>query len=119
MKRARNRSDDLRKLVLDVSERLSCEQILITRGAEGTLAYTAGEGFCSVPALAVPSAVVDRVGAGDSVLAVSSLCVARRAPMEIVGLVANAVGSQAIATVGNRTATQKATLFKYIESLVK
>jgi rfaE bifunctional protein nucleotidyltransferase chain/domain len=116
---ARNRHDDLRTLVLDVAERLSCEHVLITRGAEGTLAYTAGEGFCSVPALAGPSAVVDRVGAGDSVLAVSSLCVARKAPMEIVGLVANAVGSQAIATVGNRTATQKATLFKYIESLVK
>jgi bifunctional ADP-heptose synthase (sugar kinase/adenylyltransferase) len=116
---ARNRSDDLRTLVLDVAERLSCEQILITRGAEGTLAYTAGEGFCSVPALVGPSAVVDRVGAGDSVLAVSSLCVARRAPMEIVGLIANAVGSQAIATVGNRTATQQATLFKHIESLVK
>ena len=46
--------------------------------------------------------VVDRVGAGDAVLAVTALCVSQGAPAEVVGFLGNLVGAQAVATVGHR-----------------
>jgi rfaE bifunctional protein kinase chain/domain/rfaE bifunctional protein nucleotidyltransferase chain/domain len=114
---ARSRRRDLRDIVLEVAEKLSCERILITRGQQGCLCYSKEESFFEIPAFT--SRVVDRVGAGDAVLAVTTLCVAQNAPMEVVGFIGNAVGAQAVATVGHRKPIERVPLFKHIESLLK
>jgi len=114
---ARSRRKELREIVLDVGSRLSCGHIVITRGHDGCLAYTEKEGFFDVPAFA--GDVVDRVGAGDAVFSLASLCVAQGAPAEVVGFVGNAVGAEAVATVGHRSGIQRIPLFRHIESLLK
>ena len=113
----RDRQKDLREIVLEVSEKLSCNQIIITRGATGCLSYSRDDGFFEVPAFATQ--VVDRVGAGDAVFSMTSLCVAQGAPMEVVGFIASTVGAEAVATVGHRTATQRVPLVRHIETLLK
>ena len=114
---ARSRLRDLRDVVLEVSEKLSCSRITVTRGQQGCLCYSEEEGFFEVPAFA--SQVVDRMGAGDTVLSVTALCVAQGAPTEVVGLIANAAGAEAVATVGHRTSLQRVSLLRHIESLLK
>ena len=114
---ARSRLRDLRDIVLEVSEKLSCSRITVTRGQQGCLCYADDEGFFEVPAFA--GRVVDRLGAGDTVLSVTALCVAQGAPMEVVGLIANAAGAEAVATVGHRTPIQRVSLLRHIESLLK
>jgi rfaE bifunctional protein kinase chain/domain/rfaE bifunctional protein nucleotidyltransferase chain/domain len=114
---ARNRRKDLRSIVQQISDKLSCGKIMITRGAHGALCYSHNDGFFDVPALA--SHVVDRVGAGDAVLSVTSLCVAQNAPVEIVGLIGNAVGAQAVNTVGNARRIEKVPLIRFIQSALK
>ena len=42
---ARNRTKDLRLIVAEAAERLSCRQMLVTRGRSGNLGYHAKEGF--------------------------------------------------------------------------
>ena len=114
---ARNRRGDLRKMILEVSRRLSCGRISITRGKYGSLCYNADDGFFEVPAFA--SQVVDRIGAGDAFLSLTALCVAQSAPMEVVGFIGNAVGAQAVATIGHRKSIEREALFRHIESLLK
>ena len=114
---ARSHRGDLRDLVLRVADRLSCKSIIITRGEHGSLCFGRDEGFFEVPGFAVR--VTDRLGAGDAVLSVAALCAAQRSPIEIAGFVGNAVGAQAVATVGNRASTERLSLVKYIESLLK
>jgi len=63
--------------------------------------------------------VVDRVGAGDALFAISSLCMVQGMPIEAVGFVANAVGSQAVGIIGNKASVERVSLMKYIESLMK
>ena len=63
--------------------------------------------------------IVDRVGAGDAVLSVVSLCVAQDSPMEIAGFIGNAVGAHAVATLGHRDSIERASLYKHLESLLK
>lgn len=113
----RNRRKDIRSIVLEVAKKLSCDRIMITRGSQGALCYSKEEGFFELPALA--NHIVDRVGAGDAVLSVTSLCVAQNAPMEIVGLIGNAVGAQAVVTVGNQRSIERVPLFKFIQSALK
>ncbi len=114
---ARDRRGDLKKMALDVSEKLSCEQIIVTRGKYGCLCYRRGEDFVQVPALA--NQVVDRMGAGDAFLSLTSLLAPQKAPMEMLGFVGNAVGAQAVATVGHRQPIERASLFKHMECLLK
>ena len=114
---ARSRHRDLSDIVQEVAERLCCPRLLITRGQDGCLAFDSVDGFFEVPAFA--GRIVDRVGAGDAVFSLTSLCVARQAPMDIVGFVGNAVGALAVSVMNNQTTIQRVPLAKQIESLLK
>lgn len=114
---ARDRRGDLKHIVLDISRKLQCDRVAVTRGKNGCLLYSKQEGFVEVPALA--GEVIDRMGAGDAFLSLTTLCVAQQAPMEATGFIGNAVGAQAVATVGHRRFIERAPLFKHIEALLK
>ena len=114
---ARDRRGDLRPMVLDVSQKLGCGRVSVTRGKYGCLCYSADEGFFEIPAFA--EQVVDRMGAGDAFLSLTALCVVQGAPMEVVGLIGNAVGAQAVATVGHRRSIEPVPLFRQIKSLLE
>ncbi len=108
---------NLREMMLNVSRKLGCEQVVVTRGKNGSVCYSGDEGFVEVPAFT--DLVVDRIGAGDAVFSLTSLCLSQQAPIEVVGFVGNAVGAQAVAIMGNRTAIEPVSLYKHIESLLK
>ena len=112
-----SRRRPLRGIVQEVSDKLGCDKMVITRGEAGALCYGRDEGFFEVPAFALN--VVDRIGAGDAVFSATASCVALGAPMEVVGLIGNAAGAEAVATVGNRTSLQRVPMFRHIESLLK
>lgn len=113
----RSRLGDLRTLITEASVRTSCPRIMVTRGSAGTLLYRDGVGFVQTPALA--SKVVDRIGAGDAVLALTSLCAAAGVPDDAIGFIANAVGALAVQIVCNRTSIERTQLVRFIESLLK
>jgi len=113
---ARSRSKDLRIIIAEIAEKLSCERMLITRGQQGCLCYRKGEGFFDIPSFT--NRIVDRIGAGDALLAVSALCAAQAVPIEIIGFIGNVVGAQAVEIVGNRSAINGATVFGQIESFL-
>ncbi len=70
-----------------------------------------------MPALATQ--VVDRVGAGDAVLCLTALCVAQKAPPEIVGFIGNVVGAEAVKILGNQSSIERIPLYRHIECLLK
>jgi rfaE bifunctional protein kinase chain/domain/rfaE bifunctional protein nucleotidyltransferase chain/domain len=113
----RSRNKDVREIVLHVADKLSCDRITITRGQQGCLCYGRNEGFFDIPAFGIR--IADRVGAGDAVLAVTALCVAQNAPMEVVGFIGNVVGAQAVAIVGHRRFIEREALTGHVESLLK
>ncbi len=104
-------------MVQRLSDHLECPRIIVTQGSLGCSCYESGTGFSRVPAFA--GQVVDRVGAGDAFLSITSLCVVQESPMEIVGFIGNVVGAQAVATVGHRKSVERAALYKHIESLLR
>jgi rfaE bifunctional protein kinase chain/domain/rfaE bifunctional protein nucleotidyltransferase chain/domain len=113
----RDRNSDLKDVISGLYNKLSCQSVMVTRGKNGCLAYNREEGFVAVPALATK--VVDRMGTGDAFLSITALCVKQKAPLEMVGFIGNAVGAQAVATVGHSRFIEKAPLLKHIETLMK
>ncbi|HVZ23115.1 MAG TPA: PfkB family carbohydrate kinase [Vicinamibacterales bacterium] len=114
---ARNPSGDLQQIVCGVAEELKCPRTLITRGSQGCLCYDPSVGFVEVPGFAIRT--VDRVGAGDAVFGITALCAALKAPIEVIGFIGNAVGTQAVGIVGNERFIERAPLIKHIEALLK
>ncbi len=113
----RNPTGDLPPIVQRVADALHCPRVLVTRGAQGCLCYSHDEGFFHVPGFAIRT--VDRVGAGDAVFAIGSLCAALGVPIEVIGFVGNAVGTEAVGIVGNERFIEKAPLLKHVEALLK
>jgi sugar/nucleoside kinase (ribokinase family) len=113
---ARDWRGDLRPVVCDVSERLSCGHVMVTCGKRGALCYSTESGFTEVPALAAK--VVDRVGAGDAFLSVTAPLVAIGAPMDLVGFAGNVAGAEAVATVGHRRYLQREAFAKHMQTLL-
>jgi len=107
----------LEDLITRIAKELSCRHVAVTRGRHGSLTYAADDGFFEIPALS--DEVIDRVGAGDAFLSVTSPCVANGNPMNIVGFIGNAVGALKVRIVCNRASVEPVPLFKFISALLK
>lgn len=112
-----DRLSDLRSLILQINKKLRCGRIVITRGKNGSLAFSKKQGFVEVPVFS--KQVVDTIGAGDAFFSLTAPCVFMGEPMEIVGFIGNAVGAMKVLIVGNRSSVEPIPLFKYISTLLK
>jgi bifunctional ADP-heptose synthase (sugar kinase/adenylyltransferase) len=112
----RERFAHVEDLIIGVTKKLSCGKMILTRGTEGCIVYSYDD-FVSIPAFS--ERVIDTMGAGDAFISITSPLVANKTPMNIVGFVGNAVGALKCMYVGNKEPIEKATLYKYITSLMK
>ena len=111
------RDGKIRDLLLEVSRRIDCGNFTVTMGKTGSLHYSTEGEITEVPAFATK--IVDRVGAGDAVLALSTLLVAQQVPWDIVGFVGNVAGAEMVVELGNRVPINKVALAKHVVSLMK
>lgn len=93
------------------------QQAMITMGKIGAYTCKQGEDISEVPAFATN--VIDRVGAGDAVLAITSLFAYQNAPSEITAFVGNVVGAEAVNIMGHKRFIEKVPLMKHIAHLLK
>jgi rfaE bifunctional protein nucleotidyltransferase chain/domain len=114
---ARDLRGEIEPMMKALSAKLDCPLITVTRGSRGSVVLDRATGFHFVPALA--QRVVDRVGAGDASLSISSLLAAVGAPAEVVGFVGNVAGAWAVSVVGNEKSIERVGLIKQIETLLK
>jgi len=108
---------NLEHLITEVSKKINCQKIIVTRGHKGSLTYSAKEGFCEIPVFSRD--IVDRIGAGDAFFSIASPCVYKGNPMKVAGFIGNAVGAMKVLIVGNRMSVEPIPLFKYIATLLK
>lgn len=114
----RMRNTGYRELLSVLTRRIDCPRFMVTLGRIGTLAWDRSSGeFQEAPALATK--VVDRVGAGDAVLALTGMLAAIGAPWDVIGLVGNVAGAEMVGDLGNRVSIEKGTLSKHVLSLLK
>lgn len=113
----RDKSSSLQVLMKQIKEELSCELIIVTRGAEGSMSYSEKEGFLSCPSLVEQG--IDKIGAGDAFFAFVAPCFAANVQQKLLNFIGNAVGALAIQIVGNRESVKYVDLAKFITRLLK
>jgi len=112
----RNRTETVEHLVENLSGNIKSDTIVITRGKNGSLGYNDAF-FSTCPAFA--SKVVDRIGAGDTLLAITSLCFAAKIPIDLVLLLGNISAARMVASIGTGMKLNKVDLLKSILTLMK
>jgi rfaE bifunctional protein nucleotidyltransferase chain/domain len=113
----RDLSGQLRSMMDFLANKMDCSQFVVTRGKKGCYVRGGAGEFVAVPAFA--QRVVDRIGAGDAFLSVTSLAAFLKAPAEVLGFIGNVVGAQAVEILGNSKSIDKAGVKKFIVSLLK
>jgi rfaE bifunctional protein nucleotidyltransferase chain/domain len=113
---ARSRRAPLHGLVEELAAKMGGSKVLVTQGKRGSTLFASGKEFVS-PAFV--GSVVDRIGSGDAVLAITSLCVAAKMEPEVVSFLSNVVGAMKVQIVGNRSAIDRTALLKFVQTLLK
>jgi rfaE bifunctional protein nucleotidyltransferase chain/domain len=115
---AHNRHDPIEKVAKIVGQNIGAKNIAITQGTEGAfLLNFSKDKRLNVPALSTK--VVDRVGAGDTFLAISSLCLGGKLPPDISIFLGSAAAAMDVQIVCNRDSIEPVGLIKYIGTLLK
>lgn len=112
----RNRTDTVEQLTRGLSKRIKSDVIVITRGNKGSSALN-NDVFTNCPAFA--NKIVDRIGAGDTLLAITSLCFATGIPTDLTLFIGNLAAAEKVASMGTGMKLSKINLLKTIESLLK
>jgi rfaE bifunctional protein kinase chain/domain/rfaE bifunctional protein nucleotidyltransferase chain/domain len=113
---ARSRTEPLAELIAGLTGKLRCTRFLVTQGRAG-VSYFEGEREVRSPAFA--TSAIDRIGSGDALLAVSSLCVAAGIPGDVTAFLANVIGAQKVQIMGNRSSVDRVATVKFVQALLK
>jgi rfaE bifunctional protein kinase chain/domain len=86
-----------------ISEMLDCENVLITRGENGMSLLSKREKMTHIPTVA--REVYDVTGAGDTVIATLTLCLAAGASLQEAAIIANHAAGVVVGKIGTATLT--------------
>lgn len=106
----------VRPMIDHLAPRMGCENFVITRGKRGSLIRCGSGQHIEVPAFA--RKIVDRVGAGDAFLSVTSMAAKLGAQPELICFIGNLVGALAVEVLGNQKSIDKASVKEYAASLL-
>jgi len=112
----RDSAPDYLKVVPMYMNAKKATHAVLTLGAEGLLVFGDSGAVEKIPALSEKT--VDRVGAGDAVLAISSLYATIGAPLKIIGLMASIAASFEIGQLGHSKPLPKRDLLKSLKALL-
>ena len=113
----RNKLAPIEELLIRLYEELRLEFLVVTSGSSGSLCYDINRKLYKCPAFA--SKIVDRVGAGDTFIAVSSLCFVTGIPTDLSLFISTLAASEAVLTMGTNIYLNKLNLLKAIEVKLK
>ena len=112
----RNITKPVEELMINLYEKMQCQEIIITQGKNGLIGYSQEEGVMHCPAFA--HKVVDRVGAGDTVLSMTSLSLSTGMPRDISLILGNLAGAQSVSMVCNEGALNRNLMLKSLKSII-
>lgn len=112
-----NPATNLVELAEEALERLTAKQIAVTMGHKGVFLLDNKGNSCQVPAL-LEGRIVDRIGAGDCFLSLSSLAAYADYPLEIVGFLGNIAGWEGTQFMGTSGRVTKAAILKHIKTML-
>ena len=114
----RNKNDDIYILSKQLKKRLKTSNLLVTRGKNGAVIIN-GKNNDLIECPAYANNVIDRVGAGDSMLSIISLLIKIGATKDLTLLLGSFAGAASVETIGNSTFLKKKNFLRHLEFALK
>ena len=108
----RLREGELVTLAAKLKEEVSANYITVTQGRAGAFLLNDGKKPINCPGFAVD--IVDKIGAGDALLALLSVCLFSEIEEELALFIASLAAAQSVESIGNSKPVDKVKLLKTI-----
>jgi len=113
----RQRDGNLQALAIELKNLINARNISVTKGKDGAFLLGDNENQFECPAFA--NEVVDKIGSGDALLALLSLCLYKEMDENLSLLIASVAAAQSVESIGNSMPINKINLLKTISHFLK
>ncbi|MDC0529759.1 PfkB family carbohydrate kinase [Pelagibacteraceae bacterium] len=113
----RDKSGNIEKMGLKLIKYLNIKKLVITRGSKGAVLIEKTGKAIYAPAFA--NKIIDKVGAGDAMLAVISLCMKIKMPSDLSLFLGSLAGATAVESIGNSSFINKDEMIRKIQFSIK
>ena len=114
----RDRTNDLKILIKKLSKEQKIKNLVVTRGSNGAVFYNLKKNNFKLSD-AFAKKAIDKVGAGDTMLAMMALCLKSGFTYDLSLLIGSLAASFSTETMGNKEPLSKTKILKSIEHLLK
>ncbi len=114
----RDKFTDSKVLIKQLNSKLKIKNLMVTQGKKGSILFN-NEKKVFYECAAYAEKVVDKVGAGDSMVAISAALIHKKINPKLALLVASLAASQKVENIGNSKSINKIKILKSIEHLLK
>ena len=114
----RDNESSVETLMKKLANGLHIKNMVVTKGSKGATLYFAEEDkYYNCPAFAAK--VVDKIGAGDAMLALLSCSIKTGFKEDLALFVGSLAAAQSVETIGNSTPVSKVKLLKTFQHIIK
>jgi len=114
----RNREDNVEKLMKNLAQMLHARNLVVTQGDDGAILFDSEKNkLHRCPAFATK--VVDKIGAGDAMLAILSCFIKSGIDPDLSLFMGSLAAAQSVESIGNSTPVSKMQLLKTFNHMIK
>jgi bifunctional ADP-heptose synthase (sugar kinase/adenylyltransferase) len=113
----RDQNANLNVLINKLRKKIKAKSIIVTRGESGAILSSKNNKYLNCPAFATK--VVDKVGSGDALLGIFSICKFANLPDDVSIFFSSLCAARQIETINNEKFIKKSELLKNIYHLLK
>ena len=115
---ASNNKDDIETIVSkQISKKIKCKNITITRGREGSFSFMNSKNL-NTPAL-ISDKVIDTIGAGDVFLVITSLLYSVKSDQLITNIIGNIAGALKVDILGHSKSISRSNFYGVLNHILK
>tara|TARA_B100000795_G_scaffold268570_1_gene255793 strand:+ start:2687 stop:4204 length:1518 start_codon:yes stop_codon:yes gene_type:complete len=112
----RDKISKLEVLIINMAKEKNIQNLVVTMGKSGSMLYCKKKFYYSD---AYAHKIVDKVGAGDTMLSLIGPCLKSNIDKNITLLISSIAAAQSVETIGNKETIKKLNMLKTLENMLK
>ena len=114
----RDKESKLEVLMSNLSKEKKIKNVIVTVGSKGSILFNHKQNkFFYADAFA--HKIVDKVGAGDTMLSLIGLCLKSKIDYNLTLLISSLAAAQSVESIGNKNTIEKLKILKTLETILK
>jgi bifunctional ADP-heptose synthase (sugar kinase/adenylyltransferase) len=114
----RDKNTNLISLMKRLSREKKIRNLIVTKGGDGSILYNYKKNKIFY-ADAYANNIVDKIGAGDTMLSLIGPCLKLKIDIDVTLLISSLAAAHSVENIGNKNSIQKISILKTLENILK